>query len=273
MQSNDDFQQNTVNEEANSAEESASCVVSEESQTDSQTVTAETSEAASPTAQKSRRSKLDKAFDIVLWVLVVALTLLVLVRLFAFGRITISGKSMTADYYNNEELASYNPELTYHDGDTVRVNKLVSPKRGDVVVFYEQSVNKFKAMFVNTNKTKNKEKYKKLIKRVVALEGDKLWLEPHAGGGYLLVILTADGKTLHEDYYVKNDVKLSIEAFVLRETDALKLGCLENATADEPYVVKEDCFFALGDNRAESNDSRGKLGDVPFDRIYGVVRE
>lgn len=37
-----------------------------------------------------------------------------------------------------------------------------------------------------------------------------------------------------------------------------------------PYIVPEGCFFALGDNRQNSHDSR-YIGPIPYDQIRGVV--
>lgn len=235
--------------------------------TESTPCTGDVSEAVRP----KKRPFASRLFDVLLWVLIAVLAVAVCLRLFVFGRITVVGKSMTAEYYTNEALTSYNVELTYHDGDVVHVNKLVKPNRGDVAVFYKQSVNKFGAIFA----TANDETYKKLIKRIVALGGDQLSLEQEGEAHYRLVIVTPDGETLYEDYYVKDGTVLDADAFLLSSDDDLGLGCLKNAVQGSPdfvpYTVAENCFFALGDNRAHSDDSRGKLGDVPLEQLYGVV--
>lgn len=214
-------------------------------------------------AQSSRniadaRDKKSRALDIALWILVAVLAVVVILRFFVFGRITIVGDSMTSPYYRDGPLAS----LTFYEDDIVYVNKTATPDRGDVVVFYKNSVNKFKAIFASSDD----ETYKKLIKRIVALGGDKLWLEP-CGDKYRLIIQTTEGDVLTEDYYVKNSTKLNADAFLL----FTRLGRLTGATEDNPYVVKEGCFFAMGDNRDNSDDSRSDLGDVPYSNIYGVV--
>lgn len=231
-----------------------------------------TAEAARPS--KRKRTKWGIALDVFLWALVLGLLLAVLLRLFVFGNITVSGESMTSAYYNTEGSPTYQPELTFHSGDVVSVNKALSPERGDVVVFYKQHVdNKFAAMFASGDDVERGGKYEKLIKRVVALGGDKLWLESVGGGKYKLFILPADSdQPICEDYYTKDGELLSVDAFLLSETDVLwKESRLRGTTESDPYVVKPDCFFALGDNRADSADSRGTLGDVPLDQVYGVV--
>ena len=219
--------------------------------------------------EKRKRSRF---WDILLWVLIAVLAVAVIVRTFVISNVSVSGESMTSPYYNTAETEHYNPKLTYHDGDTVTVNKLKSPARGDVVVFYKKAVkSKFLGAFARGEDVKEGGEYYKLIKRVVALEGDKLWLEPIEGNKYRLVVKTADGDLLHEDYYKKNGKTLSADCFVLSAKDNGGLGCLANCTEQNPLVIEAGHFFALGDNRSNSADSRGNLGPVPLSQLFGVV--
>lgn len=223
------------------------------------------------TSQQSAKSKLNKFWDITLWVLIVVLAVAVVLRLFVFANITIDGVSMTAAFYAEENSETYNPDLTYHDGQVVRVLKLAKPARGDVVVFYEHAVdNKLKAIFTNSSSTNQ---YKKLIKRVVALAGDKIWIEqvPETDDVYRLVVETAGGQILHEDYYTKNGQLLDERAFYIVPNISGSFGLLDNCTADSPFVVSDGYFFVMGDNRPESKDSR-ILGEIPLDQLFGVVR-
>lgn len=244
---------------------------SDENAVSEENVSVSCADGATAAQQPTKRKFASRLIDIFLWVLVAVLTVAVCLRFFVFGRITVVGKSMTAQYYSSEGLSTFDSALTYHDGDVVHVNKLAKPKRGDVAVFYKQSVNGFWAAFASNDD----ETYKKLIKRVVALGGDQLSLEPVDETHYRLVIVTPDGETLHEDYYTKEGTVLSPDAFLISSNDDLGLGCLKNAVQGSPdfvpYTVAENCFFALGDNRAHSDDSRGKLGDVPLGQLYGVV--
>lgn len=216
-------------------------------------------------AQPAPKSgKWNKVVDIGLWIIIALLVVALCLRLFVFGRIDISGESMTNDYYNNEQTT----KLTFHDKQTVWINKTLKPKRGDVAVFFEQHVSQFTALFGGAND-------KKLIKRIVAFGGDKLWVEPTEKSLYRLCILTADGTVLHEDYYQKEGTVLEEIAFYMHADTGgdvrTGLGCLRNTTEENPYVVPQDCFFAMGDNRSNSADSRGDLGAVPLDQLYGIV--
>ena len=219
--------------------------------------------------------KIVKFWDILLWVVIIVLAAAVFVRLFVISKVTVWGDSMTASYYGNQESTHYNPALTYHHKDTVTVNKMKKPKRGDVVVFYKYPVkSKFKALFASGNSTEKDGEYYKLIKRVVAIGGDKLWLD-NVGlekGQYRLIIQTSDGDILREDKYTKNNVTLDADCFILYAGDVNSgLGRLAEHTEQNPLVIEEGNFFAMGDNRVNSEDSRGSLGQVSLSQLFGVV--
>lgn len=218
------------------------------------------------------KRKLNKVFDILLWVIIVVLAIVVFVRAFVISRVTIDGASMTADYYNSESSSYYEPSLTYHSGDKVTVNKLAKPKRGDVVVFYKHPVkSKFLALFARGDSSERDGDYYKLIKRVVALGGDKLWVEHVNDNQYKLIVETNDGTVLREDYYKKNGKTLNADCFLLYDQDISGLGRLKECTQDNPLVIEDGYFFAIGDNRTDSDDSRGDLGQVPISQIFGIV--
>lgn len=205
--------------------------------------------------QTQPKRKLNKIWDILIWVLIAVLAVAVLVRAFVYTNVTISGDSM-------------NP--TYHDKDVVRVVKVGKPSRGDVVVFYKKPVDsKFKALFAKGADAMSGGRYEKLIKRVVAVEGDSIWVES-VDGGYRLVVKNSSGDIFYEDYYKKGDELLSEETFLLPNS-GVGLGQLRGYTAENPLVIAKGHFFAMGDNRGNSDDSRGELGAVPLDRLFGIV--
>lgn len=83
-----------------------------------------------------------------------------------------------------------------------------------------------------------------LIKRVIATEGQVVDLRD----GYVYV----DGVKLNEPYTHG------------QKSEAMR----STAGVTYPYTVPEDCFWAMGDNRGNSGDSR-VFGAVPVDNITG----
>lgn len=216
-------------------------------------------EAVTPAVTK-KRSKAELVINVALWVAIVVLLIAVVLRLFVFNTVAVDGASM-------------NP--TYEHGNIVTVNKVVNPKRGDVVVFYVNEVeNKFMAQFAKPEECMKGQPYEKYIKRVVATEGDKVWVQRVSTNGndviYQVIVDTADGNRVTEDHYVKHGETLSAETYYIN-TDALSgLGILAEHTEGNPYVVSKGCFFAMGDNRNDSRDSR-ELGEFKVSQIFGVV--
>lgn len=206
------------------------------------------------------QSKFGKVVDILLWVIIVALLAAVLVRVFVFTRITVSGESMLQ---------------TFQDGEVVGVNKLAKPNRGDVVIFYKNDdVSKFLDIFAS-RKSGDDGEHTKLIKRVVAIAGDLLWVErtDEELDLYRVVVLTPENETLHENYYLKDGQVLAEETFfisgaLLTGSDLGILG--EHVGEQNALQIDDGCMFVMGDNRNNSSDSRS-FGVVPQSRLFGVV--
>ena len=119
---------------------------------------------------------------------------------------------------------SMNPTLV--NNDVVYVKKTKSFKQGDLIAF-------------NYNN-------KLLVRRVIALEGDKVNIDQN---GYIFV----NDKKLEENYIQsRKDNPLRDEVF--------------------PYTVPEGQIFVLGDNRHHAIDSRMRdLGCIDNDKIIGQV--
>lgn len=212
------------------------------------------------TAVKRKHSKAEIVINVALWVAIVVLLVMVILRLFVFSTVEVDGASM-------------NP--TYEDKEIVTVNKAILPNRGDVIVFYKNEVeNKFLAQFAKREECLPGQPYEKLIKRVVALENDKIWVQRVTNDGddviYEVVIDTDDGHRLFEDYYVKKGEVLNRERYYIHSNKGSDLGNLTDCTEENPFVVSEGCFFAMGDNRINSNDSR-VFGEFKLTQIFGVV--
>jgi signal peptidase I len=148
-------------------------------------------------------------------------------------------------------IPSASMENTLLVGDRVLVNKLVyrfhPPERGDIIVFEEPHPvdepdrNPFSAFVhwlteglgVSSNPEKD------FIKRVIALPGETIEVEQ----GRVFI----DGKEIREPY----------------------LNPLEDQSSFGPEKIPPDQLFVMGDNRANSNDSRRGLGLIPYDKVVG----
>lgn len=168
--------------------------------------------------------------------LVVAFVLALLIKTFLVQAFYIPSASM---------------ENTLEIGDRVLVNKLVyrfhPPRRGDIIVFEEPhpatqpSRSPFSAFIhwlteglgVSTNPEKD------FIKRVVGLPGETIEVDE----GRVFI----DGRRLDEPY----------------------LNPLKDLSGYGPTKVPADSLFVMGDNRANSNDSRRGLGFIPYDKVVG----
>lgn len=134
-----------------------------------------------------------------------------------------------------------------------------APERGDVVVF------KFPQ---NTHTD--------FIKRIIGLPGDKVQVKN--GRLYIndeLVSRTADGNYIIDEYVVmpeffhqyKEVLPNGVEHQILEISDDERI--VDNT---EEYLVPEDSFFVMGDNRDRSDDSRIRVGFVPKENIVGKAK-
>ena len=141
--------------------------------------------------------------------------------------------------------AFYIPSLsmapTLKENDRVLVNKLSydlhEVNRGDVVVF-ESPPNEGSAT-------------KDLIKRVIAMPGETV----EARDGQVLI----NGQVLDEPY---------LERDVETRGPMCQVATLPGCQGLEKVVVPPDTYFVMGDNRANSRDSRF-VGAIPDDLIIG----
>ena len=132
-------------------------------------------------------------------------------------------------------------------------------QRGDVVVFFTDDVNgKFFAGFLG--------EHEKYVKRVVAVEGDKVWVEQQSYDTYKFVVRCGQTGQICADEYVYNDAPVQPV-----NTLQSNLGTMVNHIGeDNALVVTKDTMFVLGDNRNNSTDSRD-FGLVPINRLFGVL--
>jgi len=150
-------------------------------------------------------------------------------------------------------IPSVSMDPTLKVGDRVLVNKLTyrfhEPGRGDVIVFedpnappvHRNPVSAF-AHWVTDGLGLTTSPDKDFIKRVIGLPGETV--EVKAGKVFI------------------NGVALSPEPYL---SPILDSGCCEGRT----WHVPQGDLFVMGDNRTDSNDSRGTLGFIPISKVVG----
>ena len=157
-------------------------------------------------------------------IFVVAVACVFLMFSFCFRICVVDGPSMENTLYNGERLLVSNAFYT--------------PKRGDIVVFHE-----------------NSDHYNKLIvKRVIAVAGETVHIE-HYDDTMTVTIIGADGENkgvLTEEYMKYVDSPLYSGEMTIK--------------------VEEGAVFVMGDNRNHSADSRTySIGLVDTREIVGRV--
>jgi len=152
---------------------------------------------------------------------------------------------------------------TLVEGDRIVVEKLTkfpnlfnnkefvnTPKRGDVMIFYPPSVQlKTTPWSVFSRLTGFFCKDTAYIKRVIGLPGEKFEIKQNVNGSFHVYI---NDKRLDEDY-------------IMSEFDFRK--CTQNMFCG-PFIIPEGRYFMMGDNRANSLDSR-YWGTLPKERFIG----
>ncbi|MDE7395469.1 MAG: signal peptidase I [Clostridiales bacterium] len=140
---------------------------------------------------------------------------------------------------------------TLNNGDHVLLLKEVSSyKRGDIVVIT-------KDVKVNNVTTKTN-----IIKRVIGIPGDTLRfvLDKEKNDGTVILYIKKANESefnLYYEPYIKEPMKKGTAGFP------------SDFAFDKDIVVVEEHVFVMGDNRAVSEDSRGKDGLYPISSIYG----
>ena len=181
------------------------------------------------------------------WIVALGIAVIVVVMLqsFLFRIIRVDGQSM---------------ETTLHDGERLFVNvaevrfSSAVPRNSIVICKYPHRKNKILGLVeVDTY----------FVKRIVAVPGDRVYRE----NGVTHVVYEQDGEQV--------DVALD-------ERLALYYAPLGGSPDDyEPYTLGEDEYFAVGDNRYNSHDSRdwndsdpsNDVGPISKGMIVGRVRE
>ena len=140
-------------------------------------------------------------------------------------------------------------------------NKIFSklPKRGDVVVFKTPQDNRTD-----------------YIKRVIGLPGDKIKII----NGEILINNNMIVRVKKEDFIEKNKygkytrTRKYLEYFFEKEVEVLDI--MDNGMVDNTnqFIVPDDNFFVMGDNRDNSQDSRfiNVVGFIPIQNLVGKAQ-
>lgn len=159
------------------------------------------------------------------WVvaILIAAALAFVIREFVFTLVKVQGESMDPTLQNEDRL--YLNRLFY------------TPKKGDVIVFKPASDPK-----------------RPYVKRVIATEGDTIYIDFETGDVYVNNIL------IDEPYIA--------EKTELMGSYILSLISKGEYSKDMPIVIQPGYIFVMGDNRNNSKDSR-ELGQIPLDEVMG----
>lgn len=198
---------------------------------------------------------------------VYALLIALVIRTFLFQPFNIPSSSMentllVGDYLFVEKFAyGYSRYSLPYGHIFPSVGRIVGsvPNRGDVIVF----------KMPNRQSAEYGEDF---IKRVIGLPGDRIQML----GGKLYI----NGKGVPKERaadFVETD-EFGMEDHVPRFKETLPNGKsyyvldrIQNGAADDTpvYTVPAGDYFMMGDNRDNSNDSRGDVGFVPAENLVG----
>ena len=180
--------------------------------------------------KKQGKRAVDNLFDF-LEIIVMAMFVVVLVFTFVFRTVNVQGQSMQDTLFENDSLV---------------ISKLLyTPKQGDIVV-------------VNSSVLDNR-----IIKRIIAVEGQKVEIDNKSA------VVKVNGAVLDESY-IKCDGSFDDEYFDERYYNKEKEVYEYEVPEGCCFVMGDDEYFVMGDNRNHSTDSR-VIGYVPYDEIVGRV--
>ena len=207
--------------------------------------------------EQTKKNKTIKILDKVITVAIIVLVLILLVRIFVATPVTVK---MTSMYPTLEE------------GEAIWINKLAKAERGEIVVYYNQDVpmKNLYMFFTGLSFDYSKGDVYLLVKRVVAVAGDKVWITS-SYSGYTLHVKDADGNEIDVvTGYTKDGQPVDyIEEKFESHLCQYLLGN-GHISENRALEIEEGFIFAVGDNRTNSADSRN-TGPIPLKQVVGIA--
>jgi signal peptidase I len=161
-----------------------------------------------------------------------ALALMMVLFLFVFRYVKVDGDSMKHTLHNEDKL--------------IISNLFYQPETGDIIVLNPES---------------HGEKNEPIIKRVIATEGQTVYIDYENWEVYV------DGEKLDEPYI--DAMREEMQAIMGRE---IAMRRADDPKYSNEFVVGENKVFVMGDNRNNSKDSRSReYGEIGENRILGKV--
>ena len=171
--------------------------------------------------------------ELLSWILCIAVAMGIafFLRTYVFMNVRVDGASM-------------NPTLQHGERIFTRIIGY-TPKRGDIIIFNPKG-----------------EPQKAYIKRVIATEGDRIWIDETNGKVHLKKSGESEWQIIDEPYIADEAYNMMLPNSAIRYADD---------SGEEGLLIKEDHIFVMGDNRNHSSDSRNEImvGQVSLDSVLG----
>ena len=195
-------------------------------------------------------------FAEIFFVVLVALAIVFILKTQVTMARGVDGESMQPTYNSTAEYKEYIKNKKPTDTgiwDTVRITRLSKIKHGDIVTFVSN---------LTYRDNKGKIQNKILIKRVIGVGGDILEFKASGQkiGAADVLEVWRNGDRLPELYINTNGD--GTPSFTKRGDRPL----------EKEFTVPKGCYFVMGDNRDNSEDSRfNSVGFIPKKKIEGKV--